>query len=504
MKSYLMAVDIGTSACKAALFHEDGTVAASSSQPYPVHYPRKGWAEQDADDWWRAACDGMRDCLLKSGVSPEDIACVGVDGQSWACVPVDARGEVLFRSPLWMDTRSADICREVRRRVPEDAIIAVNGNAFRPTYTTPKILWLKEHHPQVYARTKCFLQSNSFIVYRLTGALSQDVSQGYGLHVFDIRNMRYDDTLCSLLGIDAEKLPPLFGCADVVGGVTAQAAALTGLRPGTLVVAGGLDAACGTLGAGVVYAGQTQEQGGQAGGMSICLSEPVIEPSLILGAHAVPGKWLLQGGTVGGGGCMRWLARELGSPEMDQANGYDLLCGLAAAIPPGSQGVTFLPYLAGERSPIWDEDASGVFFGLTYQTTKAHFFRAMLEGVAFSLRHNIETAQHAGVSVGVMHAMGGAANSDVWTQMKADVTGKTIRVPDADAATVRGAAILAGVGAGVYKSCEAAADATVKYKREYHPDIAAQAAYEKAYDIYRELYTRLAPLMHKANGEANA
>ncbi len=500
MRNHLLAIDIGTSALKAALFHADGTIAAASTQPYSVHFPQKGWAEQNAEDWWRASCDGIRDCLHKSGVSPDDIACVGVDGQSWACVPVDAKGEVLFPSPLWMDTRAADICRRVMQRVSNESIMEVSGNALRATYTTPKILWLKENHPDVYAQAKYILQSNSFIVFRLTGIPSQDESQGYGLHVFDIRRKRYDDPLCQALGIDREKLPPVYGCADVVGGITQHAAKLTGLRPGTLVVAGGLDAACGTLGAGVVYAGQTQEQGGQAGGMSICLSEPVIEPSLILGTHVVPNKWLLQGGTVGGGGCMRWLARELGAPEMAQPNGYDLLCGLASSIPPGSEGVTFLPYLAGERSPIWDEAASGVFFGLTYQTTRAHFFRAMLEGVAFSLKHNIETAERAGVMIGVMHAMGGAANSSLWTQVKADVTGKMIRIPDADAATVRGAAILAGVGAGIYISCEAGADATVKYVREHYPDSKPQAAYKMAYAIYRELYEQLAPVMRKAAG----
>lgn len=258
-------------------------------------------------------------------------------------------------------------------------------------------------------------------------------------------------------GIEPGLLPDIVPCHAPVGNVTAQAAALTGLRIGTPVVAGGLDAACGTLGAGVVQAGQTQEQGGQAGGMSLCMDTCRMDPALILGAHVVPELWLLQGGTVGGGGAMNWFEREFGAEEraLARKNGTNSFVELdrqAERIPAGSEGMVFLPYLAGERSPIWNAQAKGVFYGASFATGRTHFARAVMEGVAYSLRHNLEVAEKAGAKAGVLRAMGGAANSRLWTQIKADVTGKTIEVPSSDTATALGAAILAGMGTGVYES----------------------------------------------------
>ena len=265
---------------------------------------------------------------------------------------------------------------------------------------------------------------------------------------------------------------------------------LTGLTAGTPVVAGGLDAACGTLGAGVVDAGQTQEQGGQAGGMSICLNNYAADRRLILGQHVVPGRWLLQGGTTGGGGALKWL-RETICPELS----FDEMSSLAGSVPAGSDGVLFLPYMAGERSPIWNPHASGVFFGLSYAKSRAHMIRACMEGVAYSLRHNLEAALETGVAVGTMRAMGGSANSHIWTQMKADVTGKRIEVPLSDAATTLGAAILAGVGTGVYTGFGEAVERTITVRRTHEPDPALQDVYEEGYKKYRALYERLEPMM---------
>jgi xylulokinase len=273
-----------------------------------------------------------------------------------------------------------------------------------------------------------------------------------------------------------------------------------GLCEGIPVVAGGLDAACGTLGAGVYRPGQTQEQGGQAGGMSICLDRPISDKALILSPHVIPDLWLFQGGTVGGGGSLRWLAKELGEPEKflaDQngASQFKLLDNLASTVPAGSDGVIFLPYLSGERSPIWDSNAKGVFFGLSFDKTRAHFFRSLLEGAAYALEHNLQTAEKAGVTVDVMYAMGGAANSHLWTQIKADVTGKTIRVPNSDNASTLGAAILAGVGTGVYESFEEAVKKTIQIKHEYVPNMENHAMYQKYFKIYLEIYEQLKDVM---------
>ena len=496
---YLIGIDIGTSSCKTALFDSSGGLVAQASREYPVYHPHSGWAEQNPDEWWACVCEALRATISDAKVPSESIAGVGVDGQSWSAIAIDREGSVLSNTPIWMDSRADDICRELEEAIGSDEIFRLCGNPMKPSYTTPKILWYKRELPEVFTRTYKILQSNSFIVYRLTGCVSQDLSQGYGLHCFDMANGRFDVEMCRRMGISTDLLPPLFRCHDVVGKVSSEAAALTGLPEGVPVVAGGLDAACGALGAGVLEPGQTQEQGGQAGGMSICVDRPLADRRLILSFHVVPGCWLLQGGTVGGGGIMRWIERELGEAERLHYSGkssFAMLDEEAARIPPGSDGLVFLPYMSGERSPIWDKDASGVFFGLDYSKTKAHMVRAALEGAAYALRHNLETAEEAGARADILNAVGGAAKSSLWTQMKADVTGRIINVPDADTATAWGAAILAGVGTHVFESFAEAVDKTVRIKRTYRPDSATAAAYDKGYGIYKRLYPALCELMH--------
>lgn len=502
MANYLLGIDIGTSACKAALFAPDGKAAAQSAQGYAVAYPAPGRVEQNPEDWWRALCAAVRSVLESSRVPPAEIAGVGVDGQSWSCILLDREGRVLCGDPIWMDTRAAGLCAEWNARPEAEELFSLCGNPLQPSYTTGKILWFKRHRPDLYRRTCRILQSNGYIVYRLTGAVTQDVSQGYGLHCFDMRRGAWDERAADLLGIDLEKLPGLAPCCKVVGTVHARAAEQTGLRRGTPVVAGGLDAACGALGAGVIRPGETQEQGGQAGGMSLCTGEFKAHKRLILGQHVVPGRWLLQGGTVGGGS-LRWFLREFGAQENADRpeNPFRRMDEEAARIPPGADGLIFLPYLAGERSPIWNPDAKGVYFGIDYSKTRAHFIRATLEGVAFSLYHNLLTAREAGATVTKMNAIGGAANSRLWTQIKADVTGKTIQVPSSDTATTLGAAILAGVGTGVYAGFEDAVAKTVRIRRVHTPDAAAHRRYEPIFREYRELYERLKGLMKSREEE---
>ena len=499
-RNLLLGIDIGTSACKVAVFDLDGRIVCQSAKEYPVYYPGPGCVEQNPVEWWQGVCHAIREALHLGKVDPGRIAGIGVDGQSWSAIPVNKAGEVLHNTPIWMDTRSAGLSRKVVDRVGFDKIFGISGNSFEPSYSTPKMLWFKEMMPGVYNETYKFLQSNSYIVYKLTGIMSQDISQGYGIHSFHMKTGKWDDAFCEELGISREKLPEIFACHEIVGEVTGKAGEETGLAKGTPVVAGGLDACCGTLGAGVVNVGQTQEQGGQAGGMSICLDEALAHPKLILSFHVVPDLWLLQGGTVGGGGSIKWFRQEFGAyeEELGRKTGdspFKIMDDEAAAIPAGAEGVIFLPYLAGERSPIWDKDAKGVFFGLSYNKTRAHMIRSVLEGSAYALCHNLETAEESGVTVNELVAMGGAANSRLWTQIKADVTGKRIKVPTSDTATTLGAAILAGVGTGRYKSFKEAAERTIRVTRTHEPDMLNYEKYRKYFDIYLQLYEKLKDTM---------
>ncbi len=480
----LLGIDIGTSACKVAVFENNGHIITQSTHSYPVYYPKPGWAEQDPEDWWCAVCAGIHDVIRL--VDTGQIEGIGIAGQGWSAIPVDRNGKCLFRTPIWMDTRSKDICHDIRNIIGSDRIFSLAGNDFLPSYTTPKMLWFKSKYPDIYNNTYKFLQSHSYIGMKLTGVMSQDICSAYGLHFFNIRKLCYDEQLAVDLGLSTDMVPELSACHDIIGEVSVEAASVTGLKAGTPVVAGGLDAACGTLGAGVYKAGQTQEQGGQAGGMSICVDRALSHKKLILSTHVIPGLWLLQGGTVGGGGCIKWFRQELGSgkdfSELDEE---------ADSIASGADGVIFLPYMAGERSPIWNPDAKGVFYGLDFSKTRGHMVRAVLEGVAFSLEHNLLTAAEAGVYTDVLLSVGGASNSRVWTQIKADVTGKAIKVPFSDSSTALGAAILAGIGTGVYNSFEQAIQKTVNITKVYLPDEKNHKIYQACMKKYLNLYESL-------------
>ncbi|MDD3360301.1 MAG: xylulokinase [Hespellia sp.] len=505
MKQYLLGIDIGTSACKITLFEKDGTVVVSTTGDYPVYYPHEGWAEQNPDEWWSAVCGAIKDMLAVYPIKSEQIAGIGIDGQSWSAIPIDQDGNVLANTPIWMDTRAQSICDRLNDKIGADKIFELSGNSLQPSYTTAKILWYRDNLPDVYEKIDKILQSNAFIAYRLTGAITHDLSQGYGIHCFDMRNQTWNDEMCEALEISRSFLPELVPSHQVVGTVTEQAAGECGLCVGIPVVAGGLDAACGTLGAGVVKPGQTQEQGGQAGGMSISMDTYAADPRLILSPHVVPGQWLLQGGTTGGGGVMRWFEREFAENErMKEAQGGEpslvQLNEIADAVPAGSDGVVFLPYMSGERSPIWDPNAKGVYYGLDFSKTKGHMVRASMEGVAFALKHNLDIAEETGARVEELWAMGGSANSLLWTQIKSDITGKPIAVPASDTATTLGAVILAGVGVGLYDSFEEAVAMTVKVTRRHEPNMENHKIYQKNYETYLALYQNLKDIMKKNGG----
>lgn len=502
MKQYLLGIDIGTSACKIAVFEPEGNVLATASGDYNVYYPKPGWAEQNPQEWWEAVCGAVKEVLERGKIQPTDIAGVGIDGQSWSAIPIDKEGNVLANTPIWMDTRSDEICRELDERIGAQRIFELCGNPLQPSYTSPKILWYKKHMPKVYERTYKILQSNSYIAFKLTGNVTQELSQGYGLHCFNMRTGTWDKDMCREMGIRTDLLPDIYPCHEVIGTVSEKAARECGLAVGTPVSAGALDAACGTLGAGVIHPGETQEQGGQAGGMSICLDSYKADERLILSYHAIPGHWLLQGGTVGGGGVMRWLEREFADYEREEGkrtgrHSLELFNDLAQQVSAGCDGVIFLPYMSGERSPIWNPNAKGVFYGLDYSKTKGHMIRAGMEGVALALKHNLEVAKEAGADVSVLRAMGGSANSLLWTQIKSDVTGKPIIVPSSDTATTLGAVILAGVGVGIYKDFEEAVDKTVVKKRSHEPNEGNRDVYDQNYQTYLQLYESLKGVMNQ-------
>ncbi len=492
MRELLLAIDQGTSGCKLTVFDLDGLVIWSTTKVYETFYPQPGYVEQNPQEWWSVIVEGIREMVDSGTIEPQEIKGIGIDGTSWACIPIDKSGNVLRPAMIWLDRRAEAQAKWMKDKVGEDLLISLCGNPVDPAYITPKILWMKDNEAELFCQTDKFLQSNAYIAYQLTGEVSQDHSQGYGFHFYNMSEGVWDQTVAEKLGISLDLMAPLRACHDIVGGVTREVAQTTGLLAGTPVVAGGLDAACCTLGAGVIHEGETQEQGGQAGGMSIAMKRPKIHPRLILGCHAVPGLWLLQGGTTGGGGTLNWFNREFGHKEQQEAaqtgiNSFAIMSQEAQGIEPGSDGVIFLPYMKGERSPLWNSKAKGVYYGLGFEKTRAHMIRSTMEGVACSLRHNLETALEVDAQVDRLVSVGGSANSSIWTQIKSDITGLPIDVPFADHATTLGAAILAGVGVGLYENFEAAVARTVRIQKRYTPNLQNQDIYAKQYNDYLKL-----------------
>lgn len=501
---YILGIDIGTSSAKTGLWLDTGSglkLAAEATSFYTLHRPQPTWAEIDARLWWNAACATIREVMAKAGISGRDIAGVGVDGLGWALVPVDASGEPLCPAMIWLDRRAEAEAIELQAMPEAARLIDLVANPLDPAYITPKLRWLQRHQPDVFKATAKFLTCSGYIVQQLTGEFTCDYTQAYGFHCFDIRRERWDEAAAAALGIPLETLPALHPSVGLVGGVTAAAAAATGLASGTPVIAGCLDAAVGAFGCGVARVGQTSDQGGQAFGLSLCVDQVMVEPRLIFSHHVVPGLYLLQGGTVGGG-MLGWFRDTLGQPEamaakLLNASPYELMSQQAASTPAGAHGLIFLPYMAGERSPLWNSDARGVFFGLSYNTTRADMLRAIMEGCAFAVYHNMLLAEETGGHVSEWIGIGGASRSPVWCQIKADITNRPFtvarRTDGGSGDNSLGLAIMVQRALGVHDDMAAQIEAALPERQTFTPSPERHALYRELFEIYLSLSVKLEP-----------
>jgi len=496
-KPYILAIDIGTSGAKLLLLQKDTGAFFTASEEYPTYTPGPDMAEHDPALWYEAVKRGIPKLLKEAQISAEDICAIGVDGISWTPVILDQNGNILCRAPIWYDTRSFKECEEMNQTFGEDTFFKISGNPNQPYYIYPKLKWLLKHQVIQASAINKILSCNGYIGYKLTGVLSQDLCQAYGWCFFDMEKGCYDEALAKALDFNLSWLPKLYECTDIIGTVTEDAAKACGLCPGIPVVAGGLDAACGAVGAGVIAPGITHEQSGSAGGMSICDNSYRPVKNLILSRHIVPGVFLLQGGTVGGGSLVKWLDNVLFTDHetMDKHSRRDQLTALAKNVPAGSDGVTFLPYMAGERSPIWNPHAKGVYYGMDFSTTRGHLIRSVLEGAAYALNHNLDLARKEGISIGMMRAVGGASANALWMQMKADITGESICAISTPETTAIGCAIMAGVGCGIFESFEKATEKLSKIGKIYHPNPENKEVYLKGYERYLSLLENLSPMM---------
>ena len=491
-----LGIDVSTTASKALLMDERGRVVATASNPHTLQTPKPLWSEQDPHEWWTATAKSVRQALADARVDGSAVAAVGLTGQMHGLVLLDAERRVLRPAILWNDQRTGAECDEIRRRMGgRKTLVRVTGNDALTGFTAPKILWVRAHEPDVYRRARLVLLPKDYVRLRMTGTPAMDKADGSGTLLFDVARRDWSKEVLSALEIPAEWLPPTYEGPDVTGRVTKEAATETGLSPGTPVVAGGGDQAAGAVGAGAVHPGVVAVTLGTSGVVFASTDQPLVEPEGRLHAfcHAAPGKWHLMGVTLSAAGSLEWYRNTLFPGEA-----FDALVAEAETAPAGSEGALFLPYLSGERTPYPDPLARGAFAGLTVRHRRAHLTRAVLEGVAFSLKDCFALLKESGLgSVAQVRVAGGGAKSRLWRRILASALGVELVTVNSTEGAAAGAAILAAVGVGAAPSVEKACDAFIAVTETDAPEPAWVRAYEDLYPRYRELYPALKPTMDR-------
>jgi xylulokinase len=487
--NYFLGIDTSTTSSKALLIDSHGRVAAVASSPHTLQTPRPLWSEQDPAEWWEAVSESIRSVLQAAGLGGERIAAVGLTGQMHGLVLLDAAGQVLRPAILWNDGRTQAQCEEIHRRFGREKFIRITGNAALAGFTAPKIIWVRENEPRVYQKARQVLLPKDYIRYRLTGEYAMDKADGAGTVLFDLAARDWSREVLEALGIDPSWMPRTFEGPQFTGQVTEYAASITGLKAGTPVAAGGGDQAAQAVGVGAVEPGIVGLTVGTSGVIFASTPSALIEPAGRLHAfcHAVPGMWHFMGVMLSAAGSLQWY-RDALAPGMS----FDALLEEAASVPAGSEGLQFLPYLSGERTPHPDPLARGAFIGLTLRHSRGHMTRAVLEGVAFGLKDSFTLIQDAGLgAIEQVRASGGGTRGALWRQILASVLDAELVTVNSAEGAAYGAALLAGVGASVWPEVRSACRESIQITGCTLPDPSQAEVYRRAYPLYRELYPAL-------------
>jgi xylulokinase len=498
--SLLLGIDLSTTGAKALLIDRDGRVVSSATTHLSISTPHPLWSEQDPREWWTAATNSIAEALSTANASGADIAAIGLTGQMHGLVLLDDRGEVLRPAILWNDQRCGAECDEIRARVSRAGLVQITGNDALTGFTAPKILWVERHEPEIYQRIRHILLPKDYIRYKLTGTHAMDKADGSGTMLFDLRQRSWSSQIVNALNIAPDWLPQTFEGHEITGTVTGEAATLTGLRPGTPVVAGGGDQSAQAVGTGVVRPGTIAVTLGTSGVVFAATESALIEPEGRLHAfcHAVAGRWHLMGVMLSAAGSLQWYRDKLACDRS-----FAELVEEAAQVPAGSEGLIFLPYLSGERTPHPDPLARGAWIGLTMRHGQAHLTRSILEGVAFGIKDMFCLMRDAGLGeINEVRVSGGGAKSLLWRQILADtLEAELVSVSTTEGAAF-GAALLAGVGAGVWPNVDAACAHTIAIGDRVMPNTETRKIYDSLYEQYQHLYLTLKPTFH-ALGEIN-
>jgi xylulokinase len=502
---YVIGCDVGSQSTKACLLSFDGALLGEAAVDYVIDYPRPTWAEQPAERWTQALTGAVRRLLAETGARPEQVRALGLASQVEGVVALGADGQPLRPAILWMDRRASEQCARVRQTMGDAAALQMTGLNLDPSHVAPKIRWIADHQPEIYRRAVRFLQPGSYVAFYLTGEQAVDYSNASAVLLLDIRTRDWSPEMCAQFGIDRRLLPPVRPATAPLGKLRPAAAAALGLSEQTLVVVGSGDEHAACLGAGVLGPGLVGDIVGTAEPVCAASLTPAIDSTGLIETHchAHPDLWLLENPGFVSGVNYRWFRDQFGQAEIDAAaqtdgSAYALLDAAAARVPPGAQGLIFLPCLMGATTPTWNEAARGTFFGFTLAHTHDHFARAILEGSAYAVRDITQRMQAIGLELRELRVMGGGAKSRLWSQIKADVTGLPVTVPHTPETTALGAGLLALVGVGAHATLAEAGARAVHITDRFEPRPAAQAQYAETYAVYREVYFSLLPAFELA------
>lgn len=504
MSAYLIGVDIGTSGTKTVLFDDRGNTVNSATVEYPMYQPQIGWAEQNPDDWWRATVNSIATVVMNSGVDKNDIKGIGLSGQMHGMVLLDKNNEVLRPAIIWCDQRTGAECEDITNIIGRERLIEITANPALTGFTASKIMWVKKHQPEIYEKINKILLPKDYVRFRLTGEFATEVSDASGMQLLDIPQRQWSREVLDKLEIRPEWMADVYESYVISGRINEQTAEETGLAPGTPVAGGAGDQAASAVGNGIVRPGLISSTIGTSGVVFAHLEKLAIDP---LGrvhtfCHAVPGTWHIMGVTQAAGLSMQWLRNNFCQDETSLArwldtDPYNLMTAEAEKASPGSNGLIYLPYLMGERTPHLDPDAKGVFFGLSAAHTRRDVLRSVMEGVTYSLLDCMNIIREMGAPVTEVRASGGGGRSLLWRQMQADMFGTDIKTINSSEGGALGVALLAGVGCGLYSSVPEACEAAISVETSLSPNEDDAAVYRKFYPVFKELYKALKPSYDK-------
>lgn len=495
--TYFLGIDIGTGGTRALVIDESGKVISSSAEEHrPFASPHIGWAEQDPADWWRACGLATRKVLTQSGICSEQIACVGFSGQMHGAVLLDSQGQVVRPALIWCDVRTQKQADELTATIGAERLRQLTCNPALPNFTLTKCLWVRENEPENWGRVRSLMLPKDYVRYRLTGERATDLADASGTLLLDVAHRRWSQEILDFVQMDSALLPALYESPEICGRVSEAGAAATGLLSGTPVVAGAGDQAAGAIGIGAVSPGAVSATIGTSGVVLAATNLPALDPAGRVHSfcHGLANRWLVMGVTQAAGLSLRWFRDQFGAIN-GHTDSYEDLTRMAAKVPAGSDGLLWAPYLMGERTPYLDATARGMLVGLTASHTRAHVVRAILEGVAFSLRDTFTIFDQIDVPVKSIRLGGGGARSALWRQIQADVYGHAVETVAVEEGAAYGAAILAGVGAKVWSTVDAACAAVVRVAATTAPNVRDSRVMSRAYESYRRIYPSMKAIL---------